>query len=111
MDTIRAAAGISRAYRTSRSPWSKFTNSATRVGATTWALNTATSSIRVGLPRGPKGTLIGGNIHQTALMNVRFEGNNEHDADVRRCLLMTQSGLRSTCRIADSEAIVRTPYW
>ena len=27
---------------------------------------------------------------QTALMNVRFEGN--HDADVTRCLLMTQSG-------------------
>jgi hypothetical protein len=29
---------------------------------------------------------------QTALMNVRFEGNNGHDADVTRCLLMTQSG-------------------
>ena len=29
---------------------------------------------------------------QTALMNVRFEGNNGHDADVKRCLLMTQSG-------------------
>ena len=25
-------------------------------------------------------------------MNVRFEGNNGHDADVTRCLLMTQSG-------------------
>jgi hypothetical protein len=23
---------------------------------------------------------------QTALMNVRFEGNNGHDADVTRCL-------------------------
>ena len=29
---------------------------------------------------------------QTALMNVRFEGNNGHDADVTRCLLMTLSG-------------------
>jgi len=29
---------------------------------------------------------------QTALMNVRFEGINGHDADVTRCLLMTQSG-------------------
>jgi hypothetical protein len=29
---------------------------------------------------------------QTALMNVRFEGNNGHDADATRCLLMTQSG-------------------
>jgi len=27
-----------------------------------------------------------------ALMNVRFEGNNGHDADVTRCLLMTHSG-------------------
>ena len=27
-----------------------------------------------------------------ALMNVRFEGNNGHDADVTRCLLLTQSG-------------------
>ena len=27
-------------------------------------------------------------------MNVRFEGNNGHDADVTRCLLMTQSGHR-----------------
>jgi hypothetical protein len=26
-------------------------------------------------------------------MNVRFEGNNGHNADVTRCLLMTQSGL------------------
>jgi len=25
-------------------------------------------------------------------MNVRFEANNGHDADVTRCLLMTQSG-------------------
>jgi hypothetical protein len=29
---------------------------------------------------------------QTALINVRFEGNNGHDADVARCLLMTLSG-------------------
>jgi hypothetical protein len=29
---------------------------------------------------------------QTALMNVRFEVNNGHDADVARCLLMTHSG-------------------
>jgi hypothetical protein len=29
---------------------------------------------------------------QTALMNVSFEGNNGHDADVTRCLLMTHSG-------------------
>ena len=27
-----------------------------------------------------------------ALMNVRFEGNNGHDADVTRCPLMTQNG-------------------
>jgi hypothetical protein len=27
---------------------------------------------------------------QTALMNVRFERNNGHDADVTRCLLMTR---------------------
>ena len=27
-----------------------------------------------------------------AVMNVRFEGNNGHDGDVTRCLLMTQSG-------------------
>ena len=29
---------------------------------------------------------------QTALMNVRFEGNNRHDGYVTRCLLMTHSG-------------------
>ena len=29
---------------------------------------------------------------QTALMNVRFEGNNGHDADGPLCRLMTQSG-------------------
>jgi hypothetical protein len=28
---------------------------------------------------------------QTALMNVCFEGNNGHAADVTRCVLMTQS--------------------
>jgi hypothetical protein len=27
-----------------------------------------------------------------AMTNVRFEGNNGHDADVTRCLLMTHSG-------------------
>ena len=27
-----------------------------------------------------------------ALMNVRFQGNNGNDADVARCLLMTDSG-------------------
>ena len=27
-------------------------------------------------------------------MNVRFEGNNGHDADVARCLLLTLSGRR-----------------
>ena len=45
---------------------------------------------------------------QTALMNVRFEENNGRDADVTRCLLMTQSwmsqnlkcGLRATLTIA-----------
>src|SRR6476660_2454457 len=31
---------------------------------------------------------------RTALTNVRFEENNGHDADVTRCLLMTQCGLR-----------------
>ena len=30
---------------------------------------------------------------QTALMNVRFEGNNGHDADVTRCLLMTKADI------------------
>ncbi len=74
----------------SRSSWSKFTNSAARVGATTWALNTATSSIRVGLPRGPKG-VDRCNIRQTALTNVCFEGKNGHDADMTRCLLLTKS--------------------
>ena len=34
---------------------------------------------------------------QTALMNVRFEGNNRHDADATRCLLMTQSGHLTAC--------------
>jgi hypothetical protein len=29
---------------------------------------------------------------QTTLMNVRFEGDNGHDADVPQCLLLTQSG-------------------
>ena len=30
--------------------------------------------------------------HANAPTNVRFEGNNGHDADVARCLLLTQSG-------------------
>ena len=29
---------------------------------------------------------------QTALMNVRFQGKNGHDADLSVCPLMTQSG-------------------
>jgi hypothetical protein len=29
---------------------------------------------------------------QIALMDVRFEGNNGHDADGARCPLITQSG-------------------
>jgi hypothetical protein len=29
---------------------------------------------------------------QTALMSVRFEGNNGHEAGVTRCLLLTHSG-------------------
>jgi hypothetical protein len=33
---------------------------------------------------------------QTAPMNVRFEGNNGHDADVARCLLMTHCGHHPT---------------
>ena len=33
-------------------------------------------------------------------MNVRFEGNNGHDPDVTRCLLMTHSGHASTMRTA-----------
>ena len=33
---------------------------------------------------------------QAALMNVRFEGNNGHDADERRCPLMTKSDTRPT---------------
>jgi hypothetical protein len=28
---------------------------------------------------------------QTALMDVRFQGNNGHDADVARCPLMTDA--------------------
>ena len=30
----------------------------------------------------------------TELTNVRFEGNNGHDADVTRCLLMTIADMR-----------------
>ena len=35
-------------------------------------------------------------------MNVRFEGNNGHDADVMRCLLMTLSGHLSSTIIRRS---------
>jgi len=44
---------------------------------------------------------------QTALMNVRFEGNNGHDPNVTRCLLMTQSGRhrQSISRMAASAPI------
>ena len=43
-------------------------------------MNTATSSIRVGLPRGPKGTLIGGNIHQfrARLLDFLLEAAREY---------------------------------
>jgi len=40
-----------------------------------------------------------------ALTNVRFEGNNGHDADVTRCLLMTQSGhVRSAMGFCDIQS-------
>ena len=35
-------------------------------------------------------------------MNVRFEENNGHDADVTRCLLMALSGPRAGCAIRTS---------
>ena len=35
---------------------------------------------------------------QTALMNVRFEGNNGHDANGPLCRLMTQSGLSGSAQ-------------
>ena len=42
---------------------------------------------------------------QTALINVRFEGNNGHDADATRCLLMTQSGhFTLFCHLQDRKA-------
>ena len=31
-------------------------------------------------------------------MDVRFQGNNGHDADVARCLLMTHSGLSGSAQ-------------
>ena len=43
---------------------------------------------------------------QTALTNVRFEGNNGHDADVTRCLLMTQSGLSGSAQAREALAIL-----
>ena len=41
---------------------------------------------------------------KTALMNVRFERNNGHDADVTRCLLLTQSGHEGENEKAAGEA-------
>ena len=35
---------------------------------------------------------------RTALMNVRFEVNNGHDADVTRCLIDAKRTLRSSAR-------------
>jgi len=46
---------------------------------------------------------------QTALMNVRFEGNNGHDADVTRCLLMTHSG-HCQCHRRDAYRAPPTDY-
>jgi hypothetical protein len=61
-----------------------------------------------------------------ALTNVRFEGNNGHDADVLLCWLMTQSGNREWPKCANgrgkfqpifvtgNKSIVvshRTPQW
>ena len=44
--------------------------------------------------------------YKPALMNVRFEGNNGHDAEVARFLLMTQYGHqpRSGSRVSPAEA-------
>ena len=44
---------------------------------------------------------------QTALMNVRFGGNNGHDADVTRCLLMTQSGHSTSLSAAGEGNLTR----
>jgi hypothetical protein len=41
---------------------------------------------------------------QTKLMNVRFERNNGHEADVTRCLLMTQSGLSGSAQAREALA-------
>ena len=38
--------------------------------------------------------------YEPALTNVRFQGNNGHDADVARCLLMTRSGHGPTPKTA-----------
>jgi hypothetical protein len=48
---------------------------------------------------------------QTALMNVRFEGNNGHDADVTRCLLLTQSGHSLFCDRTPSEGVGNDVVW
>jgi hypothetical protein len=43
---------------------------------------------------------------RAALTNVRFEGNNGHDADVTRCLLLTQSGqLRPFSKVESRDII------
>jgi len=48
---------------------------------------------------------------QSALMNVRFEGNNGHDADVTRCLLLTQSGHSLFCDRTPSEGVGNDVVW
>ena len=50
--------------------------------------------VAVGVRVPPRCPLVALSGRVTALMNVRFEGNNGHDAYVMRCLLMTQSGHR-----------------
>ena len=39
-----------------------------------------------------------------ALTNVRFWGNNGHDADMTRCLLLTQSGRSNLARLKSRAA-------
>jgi len=47
----------------------------------------------------------------TALMNVRFEGNSGHEADVTRCLLMTHTGRRSDFVSIIAQAISLGVSW
>ena len=47
----------------------------------------------------------------TALMNVRFEGNNGHDADVTRCLLMTQKRTLRCFRNSQASHLVIIQIW